>query len=117
MRRLDQFDDKAAPFPHWPSAPVPPMAQQVYLSRGGGETGLIAATNGKERSCMPERQIGRSLTRFEAARFLRGAGRFVENIAVENALHGWVVRSPHGHAEILGTDIAAARALPGVLGV
>jgi carbon-monoxide dehydrogenase large subunit len=66
---------------------------------------------------MPERQIGRSLTRFEDARFLRGAGRFVENIAVENALHGWVVRSPHGHAEILGIDIAAARALPGVHGV
>jgi carbon-monoxide dehydrogenase large subunit len=66
---------------------------------------------------MAERQIGRSLTRFEDARFLRGQGRFVEDIAAAGALHGWVVRSPHGHAEIARINIAAARALPGVLGV
>ncbi|MBV9551737.1 MAG: xanthine dehydrogenase family protein molybdopterin-binding subunit, partial [Alphaproteobacteria bacterium] len=32
-------------------------------------------------------------------------------------LHGIVVRSPHGHAQIDGIDAAAARALPGVHGV
>jgi carbon-monoxide dehydrogenase large subunit len=63
------------------------------------------------------RNIGRSLRRLEDARFLRGEGRFVEDIVVPDALHGSVLRSPHGHAEIVGIDAAAAWALPGVHGV
>jgi aerobic carbon-monoxide dehydrogenase large subunit len=66
---------------------------------------------------MPDGQIGRSLTRFEDDRFLRGRGRFVDDIAVPGQLHGVVVRSPYGHAEIAGIDVTAARALPGVHGV
>jgi carbon-monoxide dehydrogenase large subunit len=65
----------------------------------------------------PQPQIGRSLTRFEDARFLRGEGRFVEDIGVAGALHAAVVRSPHGHAEIAAIDSAAARAVPGVHGI
>ena len=49
---------------------------------------------------MPDGQIGRSLTRFEDDRFLRGKGRFVDDIDVPGQLHAAVVRSPHGHAEI-----------------
>jgi aerobic carbon-monoxide dehydrogenase large subunit len=64
-----------------------------------------------------EKQIGRSVRRFEDARFLRGRGRFVEDIDVSGQLHGIVLRSPHGHAEIAAIDAAAARALPGVHGV
>src|SRR5580704_8221172 len=66
---------------------------------------------------MPDGQIGRSLTRFEDDRFLRGKGRFVDDIDVPGQLHAVVVRSPHGHAEIAGIDTAAARGLPGVHGV
>jgi aerobic carbon-monoxide dehydrogenase large subunit len=66
---------------------------------------------------MPDGQIGRALTRFEDDRFLRGKGRFVDDIEVSGQLHGVVVRSPHGHAEIAGIDTASARALPGVHGV
>jgi carbon-monoxide dehydrogenase large subunit len=66
---------------------------------------------------MPDGQIGRALTRFEDDRFLRGKGRFVDDIDVAGQLHAVVVRSPHGHAEIAGIDTAAARALPGVHGV
>jgi aerobic carbon-monoxide dehydrogenase large subunit len=66
---------------------------------------------------MQDRQIGRALPRFEDARFLRGEGRFVEDIDAPGQLHGHVVRSPHAHAEIAGIDISAARALPGVHGV
>jgi carbon-monoxide dehydrogenase large subunit len=61
--------------------------------------------------------IGRSLRRVEDERFLRGRGRFVEDIDAPGQLHGIVLRSPHGHAEIAGIDVAAARALPGVRGV
>ena len=66
---------------------------------------------------MEERQIGRSLARVEDARFLRGEGRFVEDIDVPGQLRAVVVRSPHGHAEISAVDTAAARGAPGVRGV
>lgn len=62
-------------------------------------------------------QIGRSTRRLEDARFLRGEGRYVDDIAVPDALHGHVLRSPHAHAEIAGIDTAAARSLPGVRGI
>ena len=65
----------------------------------------------------PQKQIGRALRRFEDARFLRGQGRFVEDIDAPGQLHGIVLRSPHGHAEIAAIDTSAARALPGVHGV
>src|SRR5579863_8552708 len=66
---------------------------------------------------MPDGQVGRSLTRFEDDRFLRGKGRFVDDIDMPGQLHGVVIRSPHGHAEIGGIDAATARAMPGVHGV
>ena len=66
---------------------------------------------------MPDGQIGRSVRRFEDDRFLRGEGRFVDDIQTPGELHGVVVRSPLAHAEIAGIDAAAARATPGVHGV
>ena len=64
-----------------------------------------------------DRQIGRSVRRFEDARFLRGRGRFVDDIDVPGQLHAVVLRSPHGHAEIARIDAAAAQAAAGVHGV
>ena len=66
---------------------------------------------------MQNEQIGRSLTRFEDDRFLRGKGRFVDDIEILGQLHGVVVRSPYGHAEIARIETTAARALPGIRGV
>ncbi len=60
---------------------------------------------------------GTSRRRVEDERFLRGAGRYVDDIAVPGALHGHVVRSPHAHARILSVDTEAARAAPGVLAI
>jgi carbon-monoxide dehydrogenase large subunit len=61
--------------------------------------------------------IGRSLRRLEDPRFLSGQGRYVDDMDVAGQLHGIVLRSPHGHAAIIGVDTAAARAMPGVRGV
>ena len=61
-----------------------------------------------------DRQIGRAVRRFEDARFLRGQGRFVEDIDAPGQLHAVVLRSPHGHADIAGIDAGAAKALAGV---
>src|SRR3974377_298776 len=60
---------------------------------------------------------GQSLLRLEDARFLTGRGRYVEDIDVPGQSWMQVVRSPHEHATIERTDTAAARGVPGVLGV
>jgi aerobic carbon-monoxide dehydrogenase large subunit len=66
---------------------------------------------------MNDKQIGRSLRRREDRRFLLGQGRYVADIDVDGQLHCHVVRSPHAHALIRGTDVSEAAALPGVVGV
>ncbi|MBW6397974.1 xanthine dehydrogenase family protein molybdopterin-binding subunit [Roseomonas sp. HJA6] len=64
---------------------------------------------------VPERGVSRR--RLEDDRFLRGQGRYVDDLDAPGALHGWVLRSPHAHARILSIDTDAARAMPGVQAV
>ena len=59
--------------------------------------------------------IGRSLPRFEDFRFVRGEGRYTDDIATEGQVHAVFVRSPHAHARIVGFVADAARKQPGVL--
>ncbi|HEU0156911.1 MAG TPA: molybdopterin cofactor-binding domain-containing protein, partial [Stellaceae bacterium] len=61
--------------------------------------------------------IGRSVARFEDARFLTGRGRYVADVMVPGAAHAYVLRSPHAHAVIERIEIEAARAASGVLAV
>lgn len=65
----------------------------------------------------PAPWIGRALQRTEDARFLTGAGCFIDDLKRPGLLHAVVVRSQHAHARINGIDAAAARALPGVAAV
>jgi aerobic carbon-monoxide dehydrogenase large subunit len=58
--------------------------------------------------------IGQSVTRKEDDALLRGTGRYVADHAPEGLLHALVLRSPHAHARFRITDLATARALPGV---
>ena len=60
-------------------------------------------------------QIGEPVLRVEDARFLTGNGQFVDDIYVPNAVHAYVLRSPHAHARIRRIDVDAARRAPGVL--
>jgi carbon-monoxide dehydrogenase large subunit len=59
--------------------------------------------------------VGTSLPRPNARRLLQGKGRFVGDKVLPRMLHAAFVRSPHAHARILSVDLAAARALPGVV--
>jgi aerobic carbon-monoxide dehydrogenase large subunit len=61
--------------------------------------------------------IGAPLRRVEDGRFLRGAGRFVDDLAPADAAWLHVLRSPHAAASIRGIDATAARGMPGVLAV
>ena len=58
--------------------------------------------------------IGQRVRRKEDPRFLKGEGRYVDNMPLEDALHLTYVRSPVAHARITGIDVSEARALPGV---
>ncbi len=58
--------------------------------------------------------IGQRVRRKEDPRFLKGEGRYVDNMPLENALHLTYVRSPLAHARVTNIDASEARALPGV---
>ena len=62
------------------------------------------------------RKFGTSqpITRLEDRRFLTGAGKYVDDIAPEGALYGYVFRSPEAHGRIADLDVSAARAADGV---
>jgi carbon-monoxide dehydrogenase large subunit len=61
--------------------------------------------------------MGESVLRKEDARFVTGAGRYVDDIRVPGELHARFVRSPYAHARILGVDKSAALELPGVVAI
>jgi carbon-monoxide dehydrogenase large subunit len=52
--------------------------------------------------------------RKEDARFIRGQGRFVDDIQLPGMLHGAILRSPLAHARIVAIDTVAAQAHPKV---
>ena len=60
------------------------------------------------------RFIGQPIVRIEDEALLKGAGRFVDDVRVPDALEATFVRSAHAHARIRSIDVAAARAAPGV---
>jgi len=59
--------------------------------------------------------IGQAVRRVEDARFITGAGRYVDDIVLPGMAHGAVLHSPHAHARIKSIDVSKAKAAPGVL--
>ena len=57
---------------------------------------------------------GQPVRRVEDVRFIRGEGRYTDDIDVEGQLYGFVVRSPVAHGHLRGLDVEEARAAPGV---
>jgi aerobic carbon-monoxide dehydrogenase large subunit len=58
--------------------------------------------------------FGAAVKRREDPRFLRGEGRFVDDVVVPGMLHAAFLRSPHAHARIVSIDTTAAATAPGV---
>ena len=58
--------------------------------------------------------VGQAVRRLEDASLLRGAGRYVADHAPAGLLDAVVLRSPHPRARFAITDVAKARAMPGV---
>jgi carbon-monoxide dehydrogenase large subunit len=66
---------------------------------------------------MGAKYFGASVKRKEDPRFLRGEGRFVDDVALAGMLHAAFLRSPHPHARIVSVRTEAAAAMPGVIRV
>jgi carbon-monoxide dehydrogenase large subunit len=61
--------------------------------------------------------MGHSIKRKEDARFIRGQGRYVDDIVLPGMLWLDIVRSPFAHARIKSINTQRALAVPGVLAV
>ena len=69
------------------------------------------------RSTSAARYAGTRVHRVEDERLLTGHGTFVDDIVRPGMVHACFVRSPLARARIVGIDISAALALPGVAAV
>ncbi len=58
--------------------------------------------------------IGDRAPRKEDRRLLTGGGRYADDVRIEGALAGCVLRSPEAHGDIRTLDVSAAAAMPGV---
>jgi aerobic carbon-monoxide dehydrogenase large subunit len=63
---------------------------------------------------MGAKYFGASVRRREDPRFLRGEGRYVDDIKLPGLLHAAFVRSPHAHARVMAIRTDAAARTPGV---
>ncbi|WP_342641243.1 xanthine dehydrogenase family protein molybdopterin-binding subunit [Rhodoligotrophos ferricapiens] len=61
--------------------------------------------------------MGQAVRRREDERFLKGAGRYLDDIVMPNMAHAAVVRSPYAHARITGIDLTEALASKGVIAI
>ena len=61
--------------------------------------------------------IGSPIERFEDLRFLRGRGKFIDDLNFEGQWYGAVVRSAVPHGRIRNIDTSAALQMPGVQAV
>ncbi|MBR1220621.1 xanthine dehydrogenase family protein molybdopterin-binding subunit [Bradyrhizobium sp. U87765 SZCCT0131] len=60
--------------------------------------------------------VGQPVRRKEDDTLVRGRGTYTDDLRVPGQAYAWIVRSSHAHGVIRGIDLAAARAMPGVLG-
>jgi carbon-monoxide dehydrogenase large subunit len=63
---------------------------------------------------MRAKSFGSSVKRKEDPAFLKGEGRFIDDIKLPEMLHAAFARSAHAHAQIVSIDKSAALAVPGV---
>ncbi len=60
---------------------------------------------------------GQAVNRLEDATLVAGLGQFADDLTLPGQTYLVFLRSPYAHARILGVDVAAAQAMPGVVAV
>ncbi len=66
---------------------------------------------------MGEYALGQAVPRSEDPRLLKGGGRYIDDMVLPGMAVGYVLRSPHAHANIRSMDTSAAKSAPGILAV
>src|ERR1700734_1362368 len=61
--------------------------------------------------------VGQPVRRKEDDTLVRGRGKSTDDFSLPGQVYAWIVRSSHAHGTMRGIDTAAAKAMPGVLGV
>src|SRR5216684_1097109 len=61
--------------------------------------------------------IGQPVPRSEDPVLLRGEGHYADDVSLPGQAYAVMVRSHHAHGVICHIDVAAARAIPGVLAI
>jgi carbon-monoxide dehydrogenase large subunit len=61
--------------------------------------------------------VGQPVRRKEDDTLVRGKGRYTDDFNLPGQAYAYIVRSTHAHGVIRGINTAAAKAMPGVLGV
>src|SRR5947199_2017191 len=61
--------------------------------------------------------VGQPVLRKEDDTLLRGQGKYTDDFSLPGQAYAWMVRSSHAHGIIKRIDTAAAKAMPGVLGI
>src|ERR1700674_190929 len=61
--------------------------------------------------------VGQPVRRKEDDTLVRGKGKYTDDFNLPGQAYAWIVRSGHAHGVLRGIDAAAAKAMPGVLGV
>ncbi len=61
--------------------------------------------------------VGQPVRRKEDDTLVRGKGKYTDDFTLPGQAYCWMVRSSHAHGIIKGIGTAAAKAMPGVLGV
>ena len=61
--------------------------------------------------------LSQPVRRVEDLRFLTGAGRFVDDINIQNQAHGFVFRSNVAHGRVIGLKVEEAKRAAGVIDV
>ncbi len=90
-----------------------PALPWVILMTSLGAGPQAGAAGPADSGAGPAIGFGR-VRRKEDDRFIRGQGRFIDDIILPGMLHGAVLRSPLAHARILSIDVSAALAHPQV---
>jgi aerobic carbon-monoxide dehydrogenase large subunit len=66
---------------------------------------------------MSTKYIGQSVKRVEDKRFVTGNGKYTDDIKLPHMTYAHILRSPYAHAKIVSIDLAAAKAMEGVVAI
>jgi len=85
---------------------------RVFLMRD-----LSSPTSLENAIAVQKYGVGQPVRRKEDDTLVRGKGKYTDDFNLPGQAYAWIVRSSHAHGVIRGIDTAAAKTMPGVLGV